>query len=373
MGRRILVLGGGPSGLAAAYRLARDDRASVVLLEQGDGFGGLARTIAWNGHRLDFGSHRLDPGTDSRVLADLRELLAGDLVERPGRARIRLIGRWVPYPLTPRSFLARLRLKILAERLPAEVCRKTLFSGRERFLYPRKGFGQICEAFAKAAMKHGAELRLRHRVTGLSRESGGWTVTAEHRGETAEFAADEVWSTVTLPQLVRILGPDAPESVRNAAERISFRGLLLLYLEIETDRLTEYDVHHLPSEGFLMTRVSEPKVIADRRDPAGRTVICAEIPCEVGGDLWDRSEVELASLVTEDLHRAEIPLPRLPRAAHVERVPHAFPAARNGDRTVDDWLREREGLVVLGRQGHLMPDRTHEALAAAYDAVDSLT
>jgi protoporphyrinogen oxidase len=373
MGRRILILGGGPSGLAAAYRLARDDRASVRLLEQGDGFGGLARTIAWKGHRLDFGSHHLAHDLDPRVLADLRELLDDDLVERRRRARIRLIGRWVPYPLTPRSFLSRLRLKILAEKLPAGISPEDLFSGSDRFLYPRKGFGQISEAFARAAKEHGAELRLRHRVTALDRTGGEWTVTAEYRGGTSEYAADEIWSTIPLGPLVGLLRSSAPPSVAETAKRMTFRGLLLLYLEIEADRFTEFDAHHLPSDSFRVTRVSEPKVIADRTDPTGRTVLCAEIPCDAGDDLFNRSEVELASLVAEDLHRAGLPLSRLPRAAHVVRLPHAFPADRNGDRTIEDWIERQEGLVTLGRQGHLMPEHTHAAIAAAYDAVDRLS
>ena len=69
-------------------------------------------------------------------------------------------------------------------------------------------------------------------------------------------------------------------------------------------------------------------------DPAGRTVLCAEIPCDADDPLWAESEVELAGLVTEELQAAGLSLPRLPRAAHVVHMPFAIPAWASGDGVV---------------------------------------
>ncbi len=58
MSDRILVLGAGPSGLAAAYRLALAGRRPVVL-ERSNLVGGLMRSIQRNDFTLDIGCKEL--------------------------------------------------------------------------------------------------------------------------------------------------------------------------------------------------------------------------------------------------------------------------------------------------------------------------
>jgi len=93
----VAVLGAGPAGLTAAYRLAaRGER--VVVLEAGDTVGGLARTVERDGFRFDLGGHRFF--TKSREVAELwEELLGDDLLVRPRLSRIYWRGRFIGYPL----------------------------------------------------------------------------------------------------------------------------------------------------------------------------------------------------------------------------------------------------------------------------------
>ena len=53
----VLVVGGGPCGLAAALGAARRGR-SVRLLEASDHLGGMAASFEVAGQRVDHGSHR---------------------------------------------------------------------------------------------------------------------------------------------------------------------------------------------------------------------------------------------------------------------------------------------------------------------------
>ena len=95
---RVVVLGGGPAGLGAALGLARRG-FEVTLVEARDGVGGNAGSFTLHGLRVDHGSHRLHPATDPEILAELRELLGDDLLERPRHGRILLGGRWIDFPL----------------------------------------------------------------------------------------------------------------------------------------------------------------------------------------------------------------------------------------------------------------------------------
>lgn len=103
-----VVLGGGPAGLAAAYKLSQRGWRDVIVLERGDRVGGNAGSFMIDDIPVDFGSHRLHPVTPPAVMADIRALVGDDLLDRPRHGRIRLRGRWVHFPLKPFDLATRL-------------------------------------------------------------------------------------------------------------------------------------------------------------------------------------------------------------------------------------------------------------------------
>ena len=57
--KKALIIGGGPAGLTAAYELLTKSKDyEVTLFEESDTFGGISRTVAYNGNRMDMGGHR---------------------------------------------------------------------------------------------------------------------------------------------------------------------------------------------------------------------------------------------------------------------------------------------------------------------------
>ncbi len=105
---RIAILGGGPAGVGGAYKLRLGDKGDVVLFERNAHFGGNSGSFEHAEHWLDFGSHRLHPACDPMILADVKELLGDDLLDRPRHGRIRLLGKWVHFPLKPADLLLHL-------------------------------------------------------------------------------------------------------------------------------------------------------------------------------------------------------------------------------------------------------------------------
>lgn len=110
----VLILGAGPAGVGAAYRLRRLNRARVTVLERGKRVGGNAGSFQINGQYVDFGSHRLHPATAPEILDDIRSMLGSDLRERSRHGRIRLRGQWVHFPLKPFDLLRHLDLGFAA-------------------------------------------------------------------------------------------------------------------------------------------------------------------------------------------------------------------------------------------------------------------
>lgn len=251
-------------------------------------------------------------------------------------------------------------------------------AGFSHFYYPKDGYGRISEAYAEDARRRGAEFLLGWSASSVRRgpADGGWTVVAERDGETRELPADYVWSTVPIPLLARLVRPSAPEEVLEAAGSIRYRSMLLVYLALGTDRFSEYDAHYFPGEDVSITRLSEPKNYAGVDRPAGRTTLCAELPCSEEDPVWEAGDDELAGRVADDLAAAGIPLPAAPERTHVVRLSHAYPIYLSGYEEpfgrLDRWATALPGILTYGRQGLFAHDNTHHALAMAYAAADCL-
>src|SRR5215203_7525899 len=101
----VAVLGAGPAGLTAAYRLVRRG-VPVVVFEAGEEVGGLARTVIRDGYRFDLGGHRFFTKS-AEVEALWEELLGPELLVRPRQSRIYWRGRFIDYPLRPADVFAK--------------------------------------------------------------------------------------------------------------------------------------------------------------------------------------------------------------------------------------------------------------------------
>lgn len=104
----IAILGAGPAGVGAAWQVHLQGKAQAVVLERRGEVGGNAGSFELDGVHVDYGSHRLHPSCEPRILEDIRRLLGADLLDRPRHGRIRLRNRWIHFPLKPLDLMLRL-------------------------------------------------------------------------------------------------------------------------------------------------------------------------------------------------------------------------------------------------------------------------
>jgi protoporphyrinogen oxidase len=251
--------------------------------------------------------------------------------------------------------------------------------GSGRFFYPRRGFGQISEAYAKAAVDAGAEIRYGRRVTRVIAPAGAadpWIIEAAQGDVVERIEADYVWTTLPISLFGRLMGDAVPPAVPTAAAGIDYRAMVLIYLSLPVSRFTEYDAHYFPSADVRITRLSEPKNYADLTTPADSTVICAELPASPDDHHWAMSDTELGDLVATDLARSGIPLPAPPKAVLVRRLRQAYPIYAIGYErpftVLDEWAETLPRALSFGRQGLFAHDNTHHALAMGYAAASCL-
>lgn len=436
----VVILGGGPAGVGGAYQLRRTKRAQVTLVEAQTVLGGNAGSFEAFGQWLDYGSHRLHHAVDPDILTDIKALLKGDLKDMPRHGRIRLRGKFLHFPLKPVDLMLRLdrgfafgtltdmimkRVRkadegntfasVLWANLGPTICTHFYFpyarkiwgrkpeelsgvAGRKRvsagsfgkmlkrlikppgggfFYYPRKGYGQITEAYAEGATELGADIKLGWKVTRLEAPVNGrnkWRITTERNGEQQTLEADHVWSTIPTPLVARMMDPPPPAAVIKAADAMQFRAMILVYIQLDVDQFTTTDAHYFPEENVAMTRLSEPKNYWKIGEPKGTTVLCAELPCFVDDELWKMSDQQLGDRLVQDMAKAGLPLARPPLAVMTKRLKQAYPIYLQGYENpfgeLDKWADGVPNFLVYGRQGLFAHDNLHHALYMAYSAVD---
>ena len=128
-GKTIVIGGGGPAGLTAAYELLkRGSGAKVIVLEQLDILGGISKTVVYKNNRMDMGGHRFfsknaevnawwedvlplqgAPAFDDVALGRTVPLRSGGpdpqmedrvMLDRTRLSRILFEGKWYDYPIT---------------------------------------------------------------------------------------------------------------------------------------------------------------------------------------------------------------------------------------------------------------------------------
>lgn len=443
----VTVLGAGPAGLAAALELA-ESGVNVTVVEKQDHVGGNATSFEFGGINVDYGSHRLHPASLPQVLKRIRGLLGDDLLTRPRHGRIRLMGRWIHFPLRPADLLLKMHPRFamgvgvdIARKLipspgsPAEdtfasvlekglgktICNEFYFpyarkiwgikpekisaiqaykrvsagsigkmikrllplggssggaSTKGIFYYPRYGFGQISTALYDAAVDAGVRIYLGTTVKEICLQGGSRNVVISDGTVTQKIPANQIYSTIPIPLLTRLVDTPVPPDVAEASDSLEFRSMVLVYLLVNQDRFTEYDAHYFPEEDVPFTRISETKNYSDRTEPAGRTSLCAEIPCFSDSEIWRMSDEQLAKLVSDGLAQAGLPVTSNILDIQVHRIPFAYPLFGTGYEKqfgkVDAWVNQLDGILSFGRQGLFVHDNTHHAIFMAQAAAQCL-
>jgi protoporphyrinogen oxidase len=245
------------------------------------------------------------------------------------------------------------------------------------FLYPRNGYGQIADALCARipaqALHRGFE------VSGLELDRG--------RVRRIRFASDvthvtidpgdRLVSTLPLPLLVKLIGEGISPVAVEAARRLRFRHLRLVWLRLACPQVSPNASIYVPDPRFCISRVYEPKNRSIEMSPPGETSLVVEVPCFLDDPIEKLMARELVGRVVDELSALRL----IERAQVVESVHHflanAYPVYSldyaSNVLAIRDALRTIENLDTLGRSGEFIYSHLHDQLRFAKDYVRTVT
>lgn len=109
--KNIVILGAGPCGLSAAWKLSQEGN-KVTIIEKESQVGGLCRTVSHKGFHFDLGGHRFI-SKNTNLINEISELMGNNLLIAERKSTIQFKGKMYRYPLSMKDIFMKMSLAIL--------------------------------------------------------------------------------------------------------------------------------------------------------------------------------------------------------------------------------------------------------------------
>jgi protoporphyrinogen oxidase len=268
-----------------------------------------------------------------------------------------------------------------------DTVKKTLFRPKEanvprtlvsKFFYPRRGgIGTLSRRYKEEIEKKGGVVHTGTRGVEV-RVVDGRAIGAvvESREGRRFIEADTVLSTIPVTVLAQIMSPAAPPEVLAASKAMRHRSMAFVYLILNRPKLTDDHWIYLPEDSITVHRLSEYKNFSPFAAPEDKTLICAEITCDYGDEIWSESDEKLRQICVDDL--VQIGLIKRDEVLETfsRRARYAYPLYdldyRKNKDLVLGWLSRIEGLDTTGRQGLFKYNNMDHSIAMGLGAAENL-
>ncbi len=426
---RVGVIGAGLTGLSTAYTIQHMcPKARASVIERDDQVGGLAKTLNLERARADLGPHRFHTKNKEvmdHVLSLVPDMLSqrrvshiymeGKMFKYPlegvnlmalmpphvslaifvdymkavvsrERGKDKNFREWVvsrfgrkifdiyfgPYTekvwgldctrisadwADQRIKLLNLKEAVVGMLSPKSKAHEKLVS---EFRYPRGGIGSISRTLAGAIKAAGGRIYTSAPVTRVSTSP---ELAVERSGQREEV--DFLVNTAPPAALLGALDPPPPSQILSAAFGLRFRALVFVYLVLKRKRLARDHWIYFPQHDVMFNRVSEVKNFSPGLVPEDKTVVCAEVTCNKGDEVWSMEDISAkvaAQMEEVGLVRSDEVLD-----SFVHREPEAYPVydleyKENLD-TVIGYLDGLNGIASVGRNGMFLYNNMDHAIA----------
>jgi protoporphyrinogen oxidase len=224
------------------------------------------------------------------------------------------------------------------------------------FIYPKLGgIGELARGYARRIEAMGGTVLVNAPAVRVFRDGSKVTGVeyGKHRRET--ITGDEYVNTIPVTSMVKALSPAAPAEILQAAESLRHLSIVFVYLKLNRDSVSPDNWVYLPEKSLTVHRFSEFKNFSPHCAPKGKTLVCCEITCKRGDEIWRASVEQLSAIAERDLLKVGLIEPGQVLGAVVKKIPYAYPVYEIGhEKSLEPMMAYVKGLANLrstGRQG----------------------
>jgi protoporphyrinogen oxidase len=271
----------------------------------------------------------------------------------------------------------------------------------QRFLYPRYGFGSLCERAASRLEESGGIIHLDSPV--VDAEIAADRIRSVLTADGVSHSADSFVWTGRLTDLAGILHrrgagrhgsaeePPAesggvaglshhaaprPDWAASGDGGLQWRGLVTVFLALDISKVSSDHWTYLPDADIPFGRFHEPKNWSRDLAPVGKTSLVVEYFANPGDAVWNEEDAALLRKSADTLEDLRIiPRHRL-LGGRVDRWPHAYPIYSVGYRSRVERVYSLAGsirnLVLAGRTGMFRYHNADHAIETGFEAAERL-
>jgi len=260
-----------------------------------------------------------------------------------------------------------------------------------QFTYPKLGPGQLWEEVAKKIILKGGKIHFKSRVSGLTLSGNrvtGIKVSNTETSGTRSYAADFVFSTMPVKELVQSITPSVPQNVAKVAKGLVYRdfitvGVLLKKMLIQNETGIP-SLNNVIPDNWIYVQERDVRLgriqIFNNWSPylvknPDHVWLGLEYFCTRGDDLWEKSDKEMSEFAVNELEIVGLIQKDDVLDFTVIKVPNTYPAyfgSYDHFDVIRNYTDQISNLFLVGRNGMHKYNNADHSMLSAMVAVDNI-
>ena len=171
----------------------------------------------------------------------------------------------------------------------------------QSFYYPRQGIGSLVKALEhkivpQCRIYYNARLK-KFKIGRKKLDS----LTFLSNGEEVKISFKYILSSIPLKELLQPFLINQNSKLHDRVSEIQYRSLILACVIIDKEIISDWHWCYFPSKDILFSRVHEPKLWSKDLALPGQSLLCMEIFCDTGDELWRMPDDEIIEQVKKSL------------------------------------------------------------------------
>lgn len=225
--------------------------------------------------------------------------------------------------------------------------------------YPPLGIGAISDALAERITGSGSQILLGTVPEKIELSPRAHRARLKTPSGMLDVECDYIVNTIPLDDFIEVLIAPEKEKIASARDNLKYRSLILLYMFLKVEKIFDYPWVYFNERGnpdLIFNRVSEIGGFSADMISEKKGVLCLEITCYKGDELWNKTDAELYETCVAYLEKNNFLKRDVVGEILTRRLDKAYPVFRKGYKiTRDEVLDFLDGfgnsVACIGRQG----------------------